>query len=853
MRLSKITLMICIVMVCAFGAVAQTPSADDARAATTITQLEPTVTAGTATREQQLELAQAYADVGRYHEARKLSQRLIDANAGDRHAVAIRDRAAQQLDLVARQRVEDAEAAAKREGATAADRQELADAYFAAGRYRDAVKIYGELSDPGFDVRLRHARALAWMGQHGAAEMRYSKLIAEQPSPDLDLEYGRLLSWMGAERAAVDRLERAHRASNSEATAIALANAHAWNGHRDRGVQVLSEFTARNPNARDARALLDEMQSSPQIRIERLDNQIAADEFNLALRVERARLYYDAGQYSRALKDIRFVRDHANGRDIPDLNDLEKKSLERQREEIAKLDEKWHALQASAPMISAASEADVGAAALGPTHIESDMLDLAKAYTGAGANDRAAVVYDAYLDAVPDDTNARLNYARVLSWDRRYTDSRRQYEIVLRELPDRPDVRLEYAQTLEYNENYVPAIRTFQSLTDPSNSPRAHLYPDVPQRAHFNLGQIYRWYGWRDHAVREQNSALALDSTYTDANRELTRARLGRPATRLEARYTTETNSNDFSMTRGDLEAEHWVNQRLAVQGAIGRHNFDQHGTTADANVASVGAAYRQTDQITFRGRAGMTFWDQSLGTRPFFGFGAVWLPNIQSRTALDFNHYDLIYDVSNLSSVINRPLSINDVRGHYDYDSGGFWSALGDASYGFISDDNRRAAAHGLLSFRILNKPWVALKADGRLLSYDFRSNRYWSPDRYSSLAGVLQVGQNINDRVFWSVEAKAGRAWEGDHSSDLRAYGANVTVPVGDTFDIIGAYNYGRSGRFESLLGAPEFTNYWQRSWYVGVRLKRLFTPDDRRARDRYYFDNRVLGSDIVPPEVR
>jgi hypothetical protein len=269
--------------------------------------------------------------------------------------------------------------------------------------------------------------------------------------------------------------------------------------------------------------------------------------------------------------------------------------------------------------------------------------------------------------------------------------------------------------------------------------------------------------------------------------------------------------------------------------------------------VASVGAAYRQTDQLTLRGRLGMTFWDQSLGTRPFFGVGAVWLPNIQSRAAIDLNHYDLVYDVSNLSSVVNDPLSINDVRGHYDYDSGGFWSLLGDASYGFVSDDNRRAAAHGLLSFQIFDRPWVAIKADGRLLSYDFRSNRYWSPDQYSSLAGVLQIGQDINNRVFWSVEGKYGRAWEGDRTSDLRAVGARVTVPVADTFDLIGSYNYGRSGRFESIIGDPEFTNYWQRSWYVGVRLKRLFSSDDRRAHDRYYFDNRVLGSDVVPPEVR
>ena len=840
MRLTKKILMMCIVVLCAAGAYAQSDDTPNR-----IATLETTVSAGTATYAQQLELARLYADVGRYYESKKLAQRLVDANANDSDAIAIRDRSQRQLDLVAGQRVEDAQAAARREGATDADRRELADAYFAAGRYAEAAQTYAALPDPDFDTRLRYARSLAWNGKHDDAERMYAKLLAEKPSPDLDLEYGRLLSWMGAERAAIKRLDAAYKASNSEDAAIALANAHAWEGHRDRGIEVLTEFTASHPNAVQARMLLDEMKSSPQLRIERLDDQIAADEFNLALRVERARLYYDAGQYSRALKDIEFVRKNAHGRDVPDLSDLESKANARRKEEIAKLDEKRRALEADGPMTSSSS-ADASAHA-------QQMLDLAKGYTGLGANDQAAELYRDYLAIMPNDTTARLNYARVLSWDRRYRDSQKQYETVLREMPDRPDIRLEYAETLEYNENYAPALQEFHTLTDLSSSPRAYLYEDVPQQAHFHQGQIYRWYGWRDHAVRSQNSALALDSTYMDASRELERARNGMPATQLQARYTTETNSNDFTAHRGDLEGEHWLNQRLAVQGAIGRHNFEQHDTSADANVVSGGALYRQTDQLAFRGRVGMTFWDEGLGTRPFFGVGATWLPNIQSRAALDFNHYDLIYDVSNLSSVVNSPLSINDVRGHYDYDSGGFWTLLGDASYGFISDDNRRAAAHGLVAFKIFDKPWVALKADGRLLRYDFRTNRYWSPDQYSSLAGVVQVGQNFNDRVFWSVEFKAGRAWEDEHSSDLRAWGANVTVPVGDRFDVVGAYNYGRSGRFESLVGDPEFTNYWQRTWYVGVRLKRLFTTDDRRARDRYYYDNSVLGSDIVPPEVR
>ena len=172
---------------------------------------------------------------------------------------------------------------------------------------------------------------------------------------------------------------------------------------------------------------------------------------------------------------------------------------------------------------------------------------------------------------------------------------------------------------------------------------------------------------------------------------------------------------------------------------------------------------------MLFRGRIGANFYDHGLGTRPFCGVGMEYLPSIQSRAALDFNHYDLVYDVFTLQSLtipvhrhdnfIGDPLSINDFRGHYDYNTGGHWSWLADASYGFISDNNKRAAAHGELAFRILKAPFVAVKGEGRYLRHDFRTNRYWSPTDYHSLAGVLQVGQNIRNRFFWTAEVKAGQ----------------------------------------------------------------------------------------------
>lgn len=845
MRPSKLLFICCVVVLCAF-----TAAAADEDARKTISRLQSSVEAGTATRAEQLDLARAYLEVGRYYEAKKVASRLADADPNDADAIALRDRADEQLRLIANQRLEDAQAAANRAGATDADRLELAHAYFSASRYREAADLYGKLpaSVMTTEARLRHARALSWSGQESAAERHYAALLAEQPTPELELEYGRMLSWMGAERPSLARLERAHASLNNEESVTALANARAWSGDREGAIRLLEDFTTAHADARDATKLLNEMRTSPDIRLERIDKLIDLDPYNLALRVQRARLLYDAGRYGETLRTIEFIREHS-AQEIAGIDELERLTNDARRADIVRLDERRRALLGDPPMYSSAT-----------TNAE-QVLELAKAYTGLGAYDQAIDLYDAYLDTIPDDTEARRNYARVLSWDRRYGAARRQYEILL-QAEDTPDVRLEYAQTLAYGRDYVPAVRTLRTLTDVSDSPRAYLYEDVPPQAHFRLGQIYRWFGWRETAVEQQNRALSLDTGLTDAHRELIRARYLMPGSRVEARYTNENNSNDFRTQRGDLTLEHWVNTRLAVEGGIGRHHFEQNTLEADANVATIGAAWRQQDQLTLRGRVGATFWeDGDLGTRPYFGAGLTYLPNIQSRFALDYNHYDLIYDVSNMFTLAPRseprlddPLSIDDLRAHYDWNSGGFLSYLVDGSYGRISDDNSRMAAHGLVSFRLLKAPFVAVKADGRWLSYEQRSNRYWSPDDYRSLAGVLQVGQDIRNRVFWMAEFKAGKSWDNGRDHDLRAWAARVTVPVGAAFDIIGSYNYGRSGRFDSFTGDPEFTTYWQRSWYVGVRVKRLRASDDAEAADRYYFDNRVLaGSDVVPPEVR
>jgi len=822
-----------------------------------INPLETAVSSGRATRAEQLDLARLYNEAGRYYEASKLTDALLAADPNDAMARAAGDAAAKgKRDLAARN-IAQAEAKMRAEGATDPNRLALANAYFDAGSYGAAADLYKGLPQTlrTRDIRLREARALAWSSHTDRAERAYAALLAEQSTPDLQLEYGRVLTWMGNSHAAISTLNDVYTKSPSEGAVIALANARAWSGDREGAIALLNNYYASHPQAVQAHDLSFQFASSPELRLEKLGRMIAAEPYNLALHASRARLLYDAGRYAEAHSEVTFIREHS-GSKVAGLDALDTQIQQRRREELAKLDQRRTALAQRFSIVMASSSSSNA----------DELLSLAKAYNGLASYDQSLSLYNRYLQLRPDDTDTRIQYARVLSWDKRWSASERQYETLLRNDPDRADLRLEYAQVLSYQSEYPASIHVFRQLTDLHDNPRASLYTDVPPRAHYSLGQVYRWFGWYEHAVAEQNSAISLDPSNTPAHDELDLARHARPSSSLDARLTYSTDSSDFTMKRVDLEGGKWVSQRQEADLALGRIEFQRAGDTVHANTVSAGGAYRFSDRATARGRVGLNFYDRGLGTRPYFGIGAEYLPNIQSRTSIDFNHYDLVFDAFTLASLgtagpssqlnLRDAISINDLRGHYDWNGGGFFSWLADASYGLVSDQNKRAAAHGLATFRIIKAPFLAFKLDGRYLSYDFRTNRYWSPGDYRSIAGVVQIGQTIRQKFTWNFEVKAGRSYESGFSSDLRSYEGNITVPVSDSFDLVGNYGYGKSGRLDSVFAgntsSEDFVNYWQRHWFVGVRVKQLFaSASERHPRNQYYYDTRPLaGSPVIPP---
>lgn len=798
--------------------------------------LEARVSTGSASDADHLALARLYLDAERFWEARQMARAVLANTPGSAEASELERLATEGLGRVQRERMREAEAMLDRRDLSASDRRIAADMLFEGGQYLAAAEQYALLPESERDraTRLRHARALAWSGRLDDAERIY---IALDPAsdPNLGLEYGRLLSWMGARNAALRQLREVYDRTPTDEAAIALANAMAWSGNREGALELLATHLERNPTAGGVRELRTTIQESPDLRLERLDRMIELEPFNLSLRLERARMLIDMERYSAALTELETIDRHGRERD-DEVRELQQRARSLRDEQLALAEQRRRELDLRDPDTAPA------------------ILELARSYSGLGDYRRAAQLYERYLALQPDDVEARISYARVLQWDRRWDASAREYERILADHPDRADLRLEHARVLSYDRRFIPAVRVLNSLVDLEDHPRSHLYADVPVEARYSLGQIYRWYGWNDHAVEHQTAALDLDAGFDPARRELDIVRHLRPATTFQGRYTHYENSSDFEMDRFDLEMFKWNSRRTAWNVDLGRHHFDHRGLDYQATSIGVGGRYRQSDQITPRARLGLNIYDDDLGTRPWWNLGVDWVPSLQSRAALEYAHYDLVYDVHNVRSLAEDPLTIDDLRAHYDHHTGGYWAWLGDLSYGRISDDNTRFGAHGLVSFRVMSSPYVAVKGDFRYLSHDFRSDRYWSPTDYTSAAAVLHVGGDVRQRFFWDAELKYGRAWEQDFESDIRAIEARVTVPITEAIDLIGNYAYGESGRLEALPAGNDFVNYWQNRFFIGIRLKRRFDDSDRDGARRYYFDDTSLsGSPVIPQEVR
>ena len=408
----------------------------------------------------------------------------------------------------------------------------------------------------------------------------------------------------------------------------------AWSDNRAGAIALLNSYTQSHA-MRAGQQLADQLSASPDLRLEQIGRMIQAEPYNLALRAQQARLQYETGHYSEALSTIEFIHEHQK-----DRNDSIESSSSRRAKNAKRKS------QSSMSVCGPSKRRDRWHRRRNPTKSSTwpRPIPLSKNIVPPKR------LYERYLRLRPDDTNARIAYARVLNWDQRYAPAEREYSAFWPAIPTAP-ISASNARRCCPTRSYWPAISEFALLTDTSKTPRADLYPDVAPRAYFHLGQIYRWFGWNDtSAVEQQRPLRSIPATCRPGRSSISSAISVRP--RISAGRTATRTIRAISRCAVSISPRRSGPRRDGVEPRIGRHEFTRSlDQDVFANAISGGANYRASDRMLFRGRHRGEFLRPRPRHAPVLAASA-WsgCRRLQSRAAFDFNHYDLVYDVFNLS-----------------------------------------------------------------------------------------------------------------------------------------------------------------------------------------------------------
>lgn len=162
---------------------------------------------------------------------------------------------------------------------------------------------------------------------------------------------------------------------------------------------------------------------------------------------------------------------------------------------------------------------------------EQEQAPLRRAYAALEVkdNETAARELTAYLDTHPEDAEARLQLARVLSWSNRYEPSAEAYEQYLGAKPDDLGARRELAQVLAWRGLIAESVSQYQALAAKAEGSEAGI-EDLSSALRLQVQA-----GDREGAKSTAERLLRLRPGHEAATEVLTQAALRRRAAATEA------------------------------------------------------------------------------------------------------------------------------------------------------------------------------------------------------------------------------------------------------------------------------------------------------------------------------
>lgn len=492
-----------------------------------------------------------------------------------------------------------------------------------------------------------------------------------------------------------------------------------------------------------------------------------------------------------------------------------------------------------------------------PAQPAPDKLESARESVGAHRFGEAIPLLQSELADHPDNDEARLLLARVLSWQRRYDESLTEYGRLLAKKPGDAGLRADRARVLAWSGRHGEAIREFRtaSAADPTNVEtkiglaRALAWSgDLPGAsmlyerllaqnpelgdAWLGLAAVARWRGaptaadrFLSRAERTGADAEGLADEQVATRDALAGSVGGGWTTARERQYVagpdfTLESEGPFAQARATVARAAQISARaawltLTETPAVGdSSNYDLESVDYRADLSllrgypwqvALGAEYQ-----TFESGDDAALFPLA-GDDTFFGWSArLWrfsgrfTPRISAA-----REYVPIKET--------RPSGFREFRpGRLDNYEGGLawqWNGRGTADWavsrGFYSDDNRNWMTTGGVSYRVKTRvPRVAL--DGRLTyrDWDVPSQSYFTPlESVRGAAGITLAGYVEPSSVDYSLRyefsgmtsANFSDIWTNAWSGNLNLTAFHL-LPIG-------------------IEGAYSVDNHSYEAWFLGL----------------------------------
>jgi len=486
-----------------------------------------------------------------------------------------------------------------------------------------------------------------------------------------------------------------------------------------------------------------------------------------------------------------------------------------------------------------------------------DKLEAARESVGAHRYVEAIPLLKAELVDHPEDDDARLLLARVLSWQRHFDESIAEYSVLLKKKPGDAGLRADRARVLAWSGRHEEAIREYRAAlaSDPANvetriglartlawsgdlAGASMMYERLLARnpelgdAWLGLAAVARWRGAATASDRflEKAERTGADSEGVADERAVTRDALlpsagGGWTSARERQYvagpdfTLET-EGPFALARATLGRAAQVSGRVAwltltEKPAVGDStNYDVKSVDYRTDVsllrgypwqAAFGAEYQK-----FKPRGSATLFPLR-GDDTFFGWnGRLWRYSGRLTPRISAGReYVGIKETRPSGPREFAPGRFDNYEAALDWQWNGRGTADAAASRGFYSDDNRSWMTTGGVTYRVKTRvPTVAL--DGRLTYRDWNvpSQSYFTPlASVRGAAGVTLAGYVERSALDYSLRYEfAGMSSTNFSDIWTNAWSGNVNMTAFGTLPL-------------SIEGAYSVDNHSYETWFIGL----------------------------------